>query len=142
MAALIAIALVLAAAAIVVLPLAIVAYGERRPWPDRIRLLRAAYQSQLLVVGASPYSLVEATIADVRDGPTGTFVVCDSASGREALALTAGPASDGLSRLRYWRAEAIPVLLVQDRAGVVEVHGPSGIVALHHQAVPDVPRRR
>ena len=141
MAALIAIALVLATTAIVVLPVALVAYGERRPWPDRIRMLRMAYQSQLMVAGATPYSLVEATIADVRDGPTGTLVVCHSATGRETLPLSANPANEGLRRLRYWRAEAIPVLLVQDRAGVIEVHGPSGTVALRHH-VTGIPRRR
>jgi hypothetical protein len=35
----------------------------------------------------------------------------------------------------YWLAEAIPVLIIQDRSDVLEVHGPSGMVRAHPSLV-------
>jgi hypothetical protein len=36
-----------------------------------------------------------------------------------------------LQVLRYWRDEAIPVLLMQCGPEVLEVDGPSGVVSVH-----------
>ena len=118
---------VLAASAYVVLwPILLVVVAHRQPWPGQVRLLLAAHDSQL-ASGIVAVSMMEATVVDVsaRDQ---WVVVTTRARARERLWLSETACPRGVRLLRYWQAEGIPVLLMQDRPDVVEVHGPSAIV--------------
>jgi hypothetical protein len=129
MTVLIGVAVFAAIAYVVLWPILLVVVSHRRPWPAQVRLLLAAQSSQM-ASGIVAVSMMEATVVHVSVG--GHWVVVSSlARARERLWLseTAGPRSVRL--LRYWRAEAIPVLLMQARPAVVEVHGPSGVVTTY-----------
>ena len=119
---------VVTGAGLCLLPIALVVAADRRPWPDQVRLLLAGHHAQL-ASGVIGVSMIEATVVDVaaEDCPA-WLAVCTWGRAREQLLLsdTIGPGD--VRELRYWLAEAIPVLIVQDRSDMVEVHGPSHVV--------------
>ncbi len=109
------------------LPTVLVVLVDRRPWAGQVRLLLAAHHAQL-ASGVVGVSLMEATVVDVAAGDSPFWVVLRTrgrASERLRLSDTIGPGE--VRVLRYWLAEAVPVLIVQDRSDVVEVNGPSGV---------------
>lgn len=123
-----AIAVVATCAGLCLFPTVLVVLAERRPWPGQVRLLLAAHHAQL-ASGVVGVSMMEATVVDLAAGDHPFWVVVRTpgrAPERLQLSDTVGPGD--LRQLRYWLAEAIPVLLVQDRSDVVEVLGPSGVV--------------
>jgi len=118
------------------LPLALLAVAERQPWPRQLRFLRAAHHAEVGLQGALGVSMTVGTIVHVVEGVRPAEVVVVGETGeRERFALdpTTDPAA--LRRLRYWRAEAIPVLVVHDTRDEVVVHGPSGVVVARHAGV-------
>lgn len=121
------------------IPTALVVAADRQPWPVQVRMLLAAHHSQL-AFGAVALGVMDATVVDVAPGARPEWVVvCTRAQRRERLWLADGPDAQ---LLRYWQAEAIPVLLLQRDRDEVEVHGPSGIVAVQTLAPPDSPGPR
>jgi hypothetical protein len=123
-----ALAVVATCAGLCVWPTVLVVLAGRRPWPRQVRLLLAAHHSQL-ASGVVGVSMMEATVVEVAAGDRPFWVVVRTpgrAQERLQLSDTIGPGD--VRQLRYWLAEAIPVLMVQDRSDVVEVHGPSGVV--------------
>ena len=128
-------AVVVACAGLCLLPTVLVVAADRQPWPGQVRLLLAGHHAAARsgVVGVS---MMEAIIVDLAPGDRPVWVVVRTrAQDRERLRLgdTVGPAD--ARQLRYWRAEAIPVLIIQDRSDVLEVHGPSGMVRAHPSLV-------
>ena len=130
-----ALAVVGACAVLCLLPMVLVVAADRQPWPGQVRLLLASHHAQL-TSGVVGVSMMEATIVDLAAGDCPVWaVVRTRARALERLRLsdTVGPAD--ARELRYWLAEAIPVLIIQDRSDVVEVHGPSGVVRAHPSPV-------
>ena len=92
------------------IPAALVVAADRQPWPVQVRMLLAAHHSQL-AFGAVALGVMDATVVDVAPGARPEWVVvCTRAQRRERLRLADGPDAQ---LLRYWQAEAIPVLLLQ-----------------------------
>jgi hypothetical protein len=115
--------------AAVVVPIVFVAWAERQPWPRRLRLLHAAHYLELASAGVASISVIDATIVEVEAGDRARSLALRTATQahvRLQLYSTASPSD--LSQLRYWRAEAIPVLLIENGCNHVEVWGPSGVV--------------
>src|SRR5262249_11091301 len=103
----------LAVAAVVVicpLPLALLAVAERQPWPRQLRFLRAAHPAEVGLQGALGVSMTVGTIVQVGDGVRAADLVVASERGEQER-FELGPSIDpaALCRLRYWRAEAIPI---------------------------------
>ena len=121
-------AVVATCAGLCLVPVALVAVADRRPWPGQVRLLLAAHHAQL-ASGVVGVSMMEATVVDVavRDRPF-SMVVHTPGRPSERLRLSDTISPSDVRALRYWLAEAVPVLVVQDRSDAVEVHGPSGVV--------------
>ena len=123
-----ALTVVATCAGLCLLPTVLVVVADRRPWPCQMRLLLAAHHAQL-ASGVAGVSMMEATVVDLAAGDRPLWVVV-RAPGRtpERLQLsnTIGPGD--VRQLRYWLAEAIPVLIAQHRSDRVEVYGPSGVV--------------
>jgi hypothetical protein len=127
------VALALAAAAS---PFALAAVAERQPWPRRVRLTRAAHLTEMATEGRAAVTIFEGRVLDIDDvevvegsdaAPPRQHVLIALPGGAiERLALAADTSPTDLRRLRHWRAELIPVLVVD--AGTVDLHGPSGIV--------------
>ena len=103
--------------------------GDQRPWPHRLRILLTAHHAQS-ASGFVGTSMWEGTVIDVSsdDGPQ--WVVLGTPH-REWLRLDGMTDGTSLQVLRYWRDEAIPVLLVQGCDDELEIHGPSGVVSVH-----------
>jgi hypothetical protein len=103
--------------------------GDDRPWPRELRILLTAYHAQL-ALGVVVMNMWEGMVIDVSDGDEPRWVVI-ATPGRERLWLDETSGGSSVQLLRYWRDEAIPVLMLQGRTSVIEVHGPSGVVRAH-----------
>jgi hypothetical protein len=109
-------------------PVVLVMLADRRPWPGQMRLLLASHHA-LLASGGVGVSMMEATVVEVSAGdPPCWVVVRTPGRATERLGLSNSIGARDVCALRYWQSEQIPVLVVQDRADMVDVHGPSGIV--------------
>ena len=102
--------------------------GGHRPWPHQLRILLTAHHAQS-ASGLVAMSMWEGTVIDVSSGDGPHWVVLGSPH-REWLRLDGVMDGTSLEVLRYWRDEAIPVLLLQGSLDVLEVHGPSGVVSV------------
>jgi hypothetical protein len=123
-----ALAVVATCAGLCMLPTVLVVLAARRPWPGQVRLLLAAHHAQL-ASGVVGVSMMEATVVGLAAGERPLWVMVRTparAPERLQLSDTIGPRD--VRALRYWLAEAIPVVMVQDQSDVIEVHGPSGVV--------------
>ena len=103
--------------------------GDDRSWPRQLRILLTAHHAQL-ASGVVLMSMWEGTVIDLSDGEVPRWVVVGTPR-RERLWLDEMSGESCRQLLRYWRDEAIPVLLLQGRTTVIEVHGPSGVVSAH-----------
>jgi len=109
-------------------PVVVVMLAERRPWPGQMRLMLVAHHAQL-ASGVVGVSMMEATVVDVAGGDHPLWVALRTPGGAiERLRLSDSIGASDVRALRYWRAEDVPVLVVQDRSDQVEVHGPSSVV--------------
>jgi len=130
-----ALAVFAACAGLCLLPAVLVVAADRQPWPGQVRLLLAGHHAQL-ASGVVGVSMMEATIVALAAGDRPVWVaVRTRARSVERLRLSEAVGSADARELRYWLAEAIPVLIIQDRSDVVEVHGPSGVVRAHPSLV-------
>jgi len=131
-------AIVLLSALVVALPTVLVALTERQPWPRRIRLVRAAYYLELASTGIGALNVIDGTIVDVNLGDRASIIALRTATHAQLRLQLGATASPGdILRLRYWWAEAIPVLLIDDGHDRVGVCGPSGVVKAQRVVVSE-----